>query len=88
MLPQNFSESLKCYPYSQFIFLLCSCVIKARQPGEAGGQATFQAERGHAGLEFSQLNLPICPDKGPGDFWLIDTPCISDPVSFLVSAPR
>lgn len=44
MLSQNFSESLKCYPYPQFIFLLCFCVIKAREPGEAGGQATLWAE--------------------------------------------
>lgn len=42
MLPQNFAESLKCYPYTQFIFLLCPYVIKARHPGETGGQATLR----------------------------------------------
>lgn len=50
MLPQNFSESLKCYPCTQFIFLLCFYVIKARHPGETGGQAS----REHARPEFSQ----------------------------------
>ena len=79
MLPQNFSESLKCYPCTQFIFLLCSYVIKARHPGETGGQAG----RERAGPEFSQWKPSHVTGWGvrlPLSHWHPVRP--SDPVSW------
>lgn len=78
MLPQNFSEPLKCCPYSQFIFLLCSWVVKARGPGETGSQATLQHEN-MLGQNSHSWSLPIWLAEGSGCQWFTDTPWLVSP---------
>lgn len=78
MLPQNFSEPLKCCPYSQFIFLLCSWVVKARGPGETGSQATLQDEN-MLGQNSHSWSLPIWLAEGSGCQWFTDTPWLVSP---------